>query len=82
MSRHDELAGQGWIRQNTINEPRLGELVAEYRSLGFEVRLEPIDTAHCNQDGCAACFEAPGAAELFRTIYTRRGGNTPDGDPF
>lgn len=80
MTREQELAGDGWTRKTTMNEPRLSEVVEEYRSLGFEVLLEPIDKAHCNEAGCSSCFEIEGVAEQFRTVYTRPGKNAGGDD--
>ncbi len=71
MTRDQELTAQGWTRQTVMNEPRLSEVVGLYRSLGFEVRLEPIEPSACNDQGCDICFE--GAAETFRAVYTRPG---------
>lgn len=34
------LESEGWIRQSTLGEPRLSEIVGTYRRLGYEVRLE------------------------------------------
>ncbi|MBU0515068.1 MAG: hypothetical protein KJ621_09880 [Proteobacteria bacterium] len=74
MSREEELVAQGWTRQTVMNEPRLSEVVEEYQSLGFEVRLEPIDPGRCNEQGCDACFQGEGVADRFRVVYTRPGG--------
>lgn len=68
------LLAQGWNKQFMANEPRLSEAVEEYRNLGFEVHLEPIDPQACaDSEACTACFEAPEAAEQFKIIFTRRG---------
>ncbi len=59
------------------DEPRLSEAVEQYRSLGFQVHLEPVDPAACaSGGGCAACFQEPAAAGKFKIIFTRpaRGG--------
>ena len=42
-SRKAELKEEGWEKRTIIAEPKLSEIVAEYESLGFEVRLEPIN---------------------------------------
>jgi len=53
-------------------EPRLSEAVEQYRSLGFEVHLEPVDPAACaGNGGCAACFQEPAVAEKLKIIFTR-----------
>ena len=36
----EELKKQGWVKRTTIGEPRLSEIVTEYKALGFEVHLE------------------------------------------
>ena len=36
-----KLERQGWMRQFVADEPRLSEAVELYKSLGYEVRLEP-----------------------------------------
>jgi hypothetical protein len=61
------LAG-GWEKRTTCDEPRLTELCALYREIGFEVRLEPF--APEGTTGCAACHA--GAPGRCQTIYTRR----------
>jgi hypothetical protein len=35
----DLLAPKGWIKQTTIGEPRLSEIVVNYRQLGYEVHV-------------------------------------------
>jgi hypothetical protein len=71
--REVQLLAQGWRRQFMANEPRLGEAVATYRELGFQVHLEAVDPAACRQSGgCASCFERPEVAEQFKIIYTRK----------
>ncbi|ADK86155.1 conserved hypothetical protein [Desulfarculus baarsii DSM 2075] len=66
------LTAQGWRRRLTAAGPRLDEAVAEYRLLGFEVRLEPVDPAASDDGQCAACLGDPRAAEALRVIFTRR----------
>lgn len=66
--REAELARQGWKRQTTYDEPRLGELVAAYEEAGLEVRLEEPDRE--TPEECNACFS--GGAGRLKTIYTRR----------
>ena len=71
-AREAQLLAEGWTRQFMADQPRLGEAVALYRELGFEVRLEPLDPAACRaSQGCAACFQDPEAAGRFRIIFTR-----------
>ena len=69
MSREQELKKEGWEKRFTIDEPRLSEMVEQYKELGFEVLLEPVDTA---SEECTSCITA--FSERYRTIYTRRKG--------
>jgi hypothetical protein len=55
----------GWTRRFTASEPRLSEMAALYRSLGFDVQLGEA-TPEPGQD-CLVCALDPS----FRTIYTR-----------
>jgi hypothetical protein len=72
-ARQAQLLAQGWRRQFMANEPRLGEAVAQYLEMGFEVRLEAVDPQICRRSGgCASCYEQPGVAEQFKIIYTRK----------
>ncbi len=67
MTREEELRQQGWQKRFTTDEPRLTEAVEQYKALGFEVLLDPVDTS---TDACTACMED--SSEKYRTIYTRR----------
>lgn len=69
MTRHQKLENEGWTRQFTADEPRLSEAVEEYRELGFEVLLEPIDPSEMTGE-CTSCLMA--ACDQYKTIYTRR----------
>jgi hypothetical protein len=75
MNREEELEREGWTRRFLACEPRLSESVELYRSLGYEVHLEPLpenpDPADCGE--CRICFEQD--RDRYRTIYTRG----PDG---
>jgi len=68
-NREEELKREGWIRQFTTDEPHLSEAVELYRSLGYEVRLEPVEFNE-KSEFCKACFEAD--CERYKTIYVRR----------
>ncbi len=71
--REAELQARGWVRQTLIDQPRLDEIVNEYRQLGFEVHLEPVDPGACPSPGrCNICFQDPGLAGQFKVVYTRR----------
>ena len=69
MSRQDQLAAEGWIKQFITDEPHLSEAVEEYQELGFEVLLEPIDPQEMTEE-CTTCLM--GACDRYKTIYTRR----------
>jgi hypothetical protein len=69
MSREEELQKQGWEKRFTIDEPRLSEMVEQYKELGFEVLLEPVDSSAEECTGCITTFP-----DLYKTIYTRKRG--------
>jgi hypothetical protein len=72
MSREEELARQGWVKQTTYDEPRLSEMIELYRELGYEVLVEPFDPE--SEIECAECMKI--FPERYKTIYTRM----PDGE--
>ncbi|HAR95289.1 MAG TPA: hypothetical protein DCR97_04920 [Deltaproteobacteria bacterium] len=69
------LKDQGWEKRFIACEPRLSEAVELYRSIGFDVLLEPLPgekglhKGDCSATGCTACFEAD--RERYRIIFTR-----------
>ena len=65
----EELEKQGWVKRTTIGEPRLSEIVAEYKALGFEVRLEPVNLDELDE-GCRRCYGAE--ADKIKTVYVRK----------
>ena len=67
MTREEELRKEGWKKRFTIDEPRLSEMVEQYKELGFEVLLEPVDAS---SEGCTTCIEA--FRDRYKSIYTRR----------
>jgi hypothetical protein len=72
--REDELIKDGWTRRFVANEPRLGEAVELYRSMGYEVYLEPLppvdsDSAEEESGECRTCFK--GFEDQYKIIYTR-----------
>ena len=67
MSREEELKKEGWEKRFTIDEPRLSEMVEQYKELGFEVLLEPVDTS---SEECTTCITA--FHDRYKTIYTRQ----------
>ncbi len=62
-----EAVAAGYKRNFVADEPRLSEMIENYRDLGFEVITVPIslDSADCNQ-----CMKQNPAR--FQVIYTRR----------
>ncbi len=80
--REAELTREGWRQRTTISDPQLSNAVESYRALGFEVHLEPFDPKVESEKGCTACFEDPGAARLFKTVYTRKTGVGSVSEPF
>jgi hypothetical protein len=69
--REKKLEKEGWVKQTTIGEPRLSEIVELYKSLGYEVRLEPIVLEELDKE-CRECYEREGEIEKVKTVYVRR----------
>jgi len=69
--REKELEKEGWVKQTTIGEPRLSEIVELYNSLGYEVRLEPVVLEELDKE-CRECYEREGEIEKVKTVYVRR----------
>lgn len=67
MKSEDRLKTEGWTKQNTIDEPRLSELIKMYEDMGMEVHLEPFHSEE--MDHCDECM--PQMPERYKTIYTR-----------
>lgn len=63
-----ELKLEGWVKQFTIDEPRLSEAEL-YKSLGYEVRLEKAEFNKDNET-CRACFLDE--CSNCKTIYIRQ----------
>jgi hypothetical protein len=66
MTREEELKKEGWEKRFTIDEPRLSEMVEQYKEVGFEILLEPVDTS---SEECTSCISA--FHDRYKTIYTR-----------
>ncbi len=66
MTREEELKKEGWTKRFTMDEPRLSEAVDQYKEIGFEVLLEPVDAS---SEECASCITA--FSNRYKTIYTR-----------
>lgn len=67
--REAALLEAGWVRRFVAAPPRLEEVVGVYRSLGHEIRIEPLDVDGLDAR-CVGC--GPGLAEC-RAVYTRPG---------
>jgi len=68
-SREAELERQGWTRRFVADEPRLSEAVELYKSLGYEVRLEPAVFDEMSEE-CKKCLLYQNCNK-YKTIYTR-----------
>ena len=78
LSPEDALLKDGWKRQTTIGEPRLSEIVNNYKTMGFEVHVEEFKTE--GESGCTTCFDAgQGMGFSYGTVYVRKRGE-PAGD--
>lgn len=65
------LTSEGYERRTTAAEPRLSEIVDEYRRIGFEVVVVEHRVA---DGGCGECFAAAaGTGEVYGDVYVRRG---------
>ena len=77
--REAELLAQGWTKQTTIDEPRLSEIAAAYRQLGFEV--EVLIHSADSSGGCETCFDA--AEKIGKRcgdLFVRKGRRPPPAD--
>jgi hypothetical protein len=69
MSREEELKKEGWEKRFTMDEPRLSEMIEQYKELDFEVLLEPVDPS---SEECTSCLTDPAFSSRYKTIYTRK----------
>lgn len=82
----DTLMRDGWILRTTIGEPRLSELVENYKSMGYEVHVEYFgDAAQSSPDGqaCTTCFDAADRSDekqRWGSVYVRPGKPGASGD--
>jgi hypothetical protein len=67
VTREEELKREGWEKRFTTDEPRLSEMIEQYKELGFEVLLESVDTS---SEECTSCITA--FSDRYKTIYTRQ----------
>jgi hypothetical protein len=70
VTREETLKREGWKKRFTTDEPRLSEMIEEYKELGFEVLLESVDTS---SEECTSCITA--SSDRYKTIYTRQKSN-------
>ncbi|MEI9476173.1 MAG: hypothetical protein WCO26_06325 [Deltaproteobacteria bacterium] len=66
MTLEEELKKEGWEKRFAMDEPRLSEAVEQYKEIGFEVLLDPVDTS---SEDCTSCMTV--MSERYKTIYTR-----------
>lgn len=72
--KEGELLEQGWIKQTTIGEPRLSEIVENYRKMGYEVHVieHPVET---DGDSCNSCFTVGAEiGQMYGDVYIRKSG--------
>jgi hypothetical protein len=84
VSPEDALLRDGWKRQTTIGEPRLSEIVRNYKAMGFEVHVEEFKA---EGEGCNTCFDAGQEMGFsYGTVYVRKsadaGGAADDSELF
>jgi len=73
----EELIRAGWRKQSTLSEPRLSEVAEGYRSMGYEVHLQPYRAG----PGCNTCFDAGEAlGQKHATVWIRGGGSARGDD--
>lgn len=68
-SLESALLLRGYTRRTAASEPRLSEIVAEYRRIGFEVEV----VEHRVEPGqCGVCFGVEsGTAETYYDVFVR-----------
>ncbi len=64
-----EMKKEGWVKRTTIGEPRLSEIVELYKSLGYEVHVEPVTLDELDED-CRRCYE--NEIDKLGTVYVRK----------
>ena len=70
-----ELLAQGWVKQTTIGEPRLSEIVENYQRMGYEVYVVEHPVVE-NTEDCNICHAA--GAEIGQVsgdVYLRKRGD-------
>ena len=64
-----EIKKEEWVRRTTVGEPRLSEIVELYKSLGYEVRIEPVTLDEVDED-CRRCYKND--VNKVGTVYVRK----------
>lgn len=60
---------RGYTRRTTATEPRLTEIVTEYRRIGFDVEVVEHEP---DPDGCNVCFEDSAMVKAgYKDVYVR-----------
>jgi len=67
--KEKKLEEEGWIKQTTIGEPRLSEIVELYKSLGYEIRLESAKLSELDEE-CRKCYDLE--RDNVKTVYVRK----------
>jgi len=67
--------GEEWERGFTVEENRVAEYVELYKSIGYEVRVEPATPDE--EEECQTCFKAD--FNNLRTIFIKRKENKENG---
>jgi len=66
-TRRSQLEKEGWTMQFTIEAQRVEEYVDLYKSLGHEVRVEPVIPSEMGE--CHVCYAAE--CDKYRALFTR-----------
>jgi len=64
-----QLESENWQRRGIFTEPRLSELVAFYRELGYDVLVRAFEPSDLAEGPCRECFLL--FPERFKILYTR-----------
>jgi len=67
--KEKKLENESWVKQTTIGGPRLSEIVELYKSLGYDVRLEPVKLDELDEE-CRRCYESE--IDEVKTVYIRK----------
>ena len=79
-------AQAGWSLRTTIGEPRLSEVVENYRAMGYEVHVEHFGTIRADEkhsgdaEPCTTCFDTAdrsAPSQAWGSVYVRPG-KAPD----